>query len=141
MFNFYDKKFLISITIIVLISTFISVIYQMFFIDSKIKNINKAVSNSFLIKKESKINETIFDITDEHDFVFLITENYKSSFYFGKNNENYIQHLKKFILLKETTVLKKRNDSIVLFINKLDTLKFSFNINKNGNFLDSGVIK
>lgn len=141
MFNFYDKKFLISITIIILTSTFFSVIYQMFFVDSKIKNIHKAVSNSFLLKKESKINETVFDITEEHDFVFLITENYKSSFYFGKNNENYIQNLKKFILLKETTVLKKRNDSVILFINKLDTLKISFNINKNGNFLDSGVIK
>lgn len=138
----FNRRFIISSTIIILLCVFVSIIYQVFFLDSKEKKISQAVSKSEIVRYEDSFEEKICDLRKEHDYFIHIFCNYESGRYFGiENSSNYVENeINSFVKLGETVLKKEALDSIVKFINKLDTLTIVYKVNKKTRVLNEGVI-
>ncbi|HLP53818.1 MAG TPA: hypothetical protein VK151_02275 [Fluviicola sp.] len=138
----FKKRTLIIITILIVICLIISLLFQTFFVESRDKNLNAAISNSSLVKFKMSIRSKICDVTNEHDYVHYILDDYKSSCYFGleKKHEATDARINNFIKKNETILFKIPNDSIVYFINKNDTLKIVFCVDKKTKALENGVV-
>lgn len=130
------------ISIFIIVCLIISVFFQNFFINSKMKNLNAAISNSSLIKFKTPIRSKICDVTNQHDYVHYIIDEYKSSCYFGLEKKHIETDFKinNFINKNETILVKDANDSVVYFINKNDTLKIVFCVDKTTTALENGVV-
>ena len=136
----FEKRFLIYVTIGILVLVGISAVYQMFFFKSKARDTAYAISQAYIIKEKDKISETIVDIATQHDYKNYLFKDYKGGCYLGLSNEEIIPIINDFIIFGETRILKKENDSIVSFINKQDTLSFTFTIDERNKVLSNGTL-
>lgn len=134
----FERKFLIYLTLGVLVVVGISGVYQMFFFKSRTKDIASAISNAYIVKQKDGISETIFDIATQHDYKNYVFKGYKSGCYLGLENKEILPLIDDFIIFGKTRIFKRENDSLIYFINESDTMSVIFNVNKQNKVLYNG---
>ena len=138
----FKKGTLIFITVVILFGMLLSVIYQVYFVDSREKRLSNALSNTFIVKHSTPVSNKICDQTTDHGFIKYIFYRYGSGCYFSyENNPNHIEDtINSFIQYGETRIKKQANDSIVRFINKSETLTISYTIDRESGALENGMV-
>lgn len=136
----FEKKYLISLTIGILVLVGITTVYQLFFFKSKSRDIAHAISNAYIIKEKDNISETIVNIVPQHEYKNYLFKDYTGGCYLGLRNQEILPIINDFILFGETRIVKRENDSLVYFINQQDTLSLIFDVDEQNGVLISGKI-
>ncbi len=137
--SFFKSKKVITLNIFILSCLLCSLVYQFFFVESPTKRLRSAVSNSDFAYYNSSISDTICDLTIQHSLHYYIFSGYKGGCQF---EEDEVIHLIDSFVVKNETIMKKRkNDSVIRFINKKDTLVVNFEVYKKNGVLFNGEIR
>ena len=146
MFDFlFSKRVTIPVTIIVLMATLISALYQIFYVDTPEKRRLKAVNNSNIVKYDDFISDTICDI-ETIVFQKYLFCSYDKGCYFGNDDTELIGRteieINDFIQMGKTILKKSSKSSIARFINGQDTLTVRYKIYpENGALYDGEVLR